>query len=137
MYTSGCFLLCAQINRPLSVCARSDGGPSRLRTTLEGESLLNDASGITLFTIFLQKVEQVIQGHPTHDTFWSVFGNIVGRTAWLAFGAPPCSLCAWLQLQNWHLLLAVQLLPHDWICFHETALYQGCLSGRGGHALKY
>ena len=55
---------------------------------MEGEALFNDASGITLFTLFLEKVEQVIQGEQGHDTFWSVFGNIVGRTAWLAIGAP-------------------------------------------------
>lgn len=32
------------------------GGPKSLRLLLEGESLLNDASSITLFTIFLSEV---------------------------------------------------------------------------------
>ncbi|KAK9789036.1 hypothetical protein WJX73_003859 [Symbiochloris irregularis] len=65
---------------------KTHGGPARLRTVLEGESLLNDASGITLFTIFLAHVEEVVHQEPVHDTFWSVLGNIVGRTCWLAFG---------------------------------------------------
>ena len=38
------------------------GGPRSLRVLLEGESLLNDASSITLFTIFLHKVEECSQG---------------------------------------------------------------------------
>lgn len=32
------------------------GGPKRLRILLEGESLLNDASGLTLFEIFFHMV---------------------------------------------------------------------------------
>ena len=70
---------------------------------MEGESLLNDASGITLFTIFLEKVEQVIQGEESHDTFWSVFGNIVGRTAWLGIG--ESALCIWWEHASHCLLI--------------------------------
>ena len=81
---------------------------------MEGESLLNDASGITLFTIFLSKVEDVIHHVPSHDTFWSVLGNIVGRTCWLAFGKPSRSHvlllnACWLGFGkpwNSHLLLS-------------------------------
>jgi NhaP-type Na+/H+ or K+/H+ antiporter len=32
------------------------GGPKRLRVLLEGESLLNDASGLTLFEVFFHMV---------------------------------------------------------------------------------
>jgi hypothetical protein len=34
------------------------GGPKRLRVMLEGESLLNDASGLTLFEVFFHLVSQ-------------------------------------------------------------------------------
>ena len=53
---------------------------------LEGESLLNDASSITLFTIFLHKVEQVTN-HIDTQSGWAVFGEILKQTVWLAVGA--------------------------------------------------
>lgn len=53
---------------------------------LEGESLLNDASSITLFTIFLHKVEQVTYNIDTQSG-WAVFGEILKQTVWLAVGA--------------------------------------------------
>jgi hypothetical protein len=34
------------------------GGPKRLRVMLEGESLLNDASGLTLFEVFFHLVSE-------------------------------------------------------------------------------
>ena len=37
-------------------CLAPGGGPKRLRIILEGESLLNDASGLTLFEIFFHQV---------------------------------------------------------------------------------
>lgn len=39
---------------PCGPCA--GGGPKRLRVLLEGESLLNDASGLTLFEVFFHIV---------------------------------------------------------------------------------
>lgn len=36
--------------------AVAGGGPKRLRVMLEGESLLNDASGLTLFEVFFHLV---------------------------------------------------------------------------------
>ena len=39
----------------VNLCGKG-GGPKSLRLLLEGESLLNDASSITLFTIFLSQV---------------------------------------------------------------------------------
>jgi hypothetical protein len=38
------------------VAQLSGGGPKRLRVLLEGESLLNDASGLTLFEVFFHIV---------------------------------------------------------------------------------
>lgn len=35
------------------------GGPKRLRVLLEGESLLNDASGLTLFEVFFHIVSRL------------------------------------------------------------------------------
>lgn len=81
--TASCTHLTCEL---LKLCGAAGGGPERLRLLMEGESLLNDASGITLFTIFLEHVEDLIQGTEGHNTFWSVFGDIVGRTAWLGIG---------------------------------------------------
>ncbi|KAF8065728.1 NHX8 [Scenedesmus sp. PABB004] len=42
---------------------KTAGGPKRLRVMLEGESLLNDASGLTLFEVFFHLM-QVQMSHP-------------------------------------------------------------------------
>ncbi|KAK9819620.1 hypothetical protein WJX72_000338 [[Myrmecia] bisecta] len=65
---------------------KSSGGPRRLRALLEGESLLNDASSITLFVIFLGKVTELNQDPNTTDSGWSVLGNVVGDMCKLAAG---------------------------------------------------
>eukprot|EP00878_Enallax_costatus_P002544 GHUV01002726.1.p1 GENE.GHUV01002726.1~~GHUV01002726.1.p1 ORF type:complete len:958 (+),score=224.31 GHUV01002726.1:205-3078(+) len=44
---------------------KTSGGPRRLRVMLEGESLLNDASGLTLFEIFFHILE-VSLANPEH-----------------------------------------------------------------------
>jgi hypothetical protein len=66
------------------------GGPKSLRLLLEGESLLNDASSITLFTIFLSQVENLRNGISSSGA--QVLGNIVKEMLWLAVGAFPLSL---------------------------------------------
>ena len=59
---------------------------------LEGESLLNDASSITLFTIFLRKVEEYTHGFDTQSGL-AVFGDVCKQTVWLAVGTFwPCQL---------------------------------------------
>ncbi|BDA42347.1 probable Na(+)/H(+) antiporter NhaH at N-terminal half [Coccomyxa sp. Obi] len=63
---------------------KTSGGPKSLRLLLEGESLLNDASSITLFTIFLSEVDDMRSGHVA--TAGEVIGNIVSKTLWLAVG---------------------------------------------------
>jgi hypothetical protein len=68
-------------------CARAGGGPRSLRLLLEGESLLNDASSITLFTIFLSEVQDARAG--IHQSGGQVLGSILSRTVWLAVGARP------------------------------------------------
>lgn len=45
-------LFCCLVHSSLN----SGGGPKRLRVLLEGESLLNDASGLTLFEVFFHIV---------------------------------------------------------------------------------
>ena len=55
-----------------------------LRLLLEGESLLNDASSITLFTIFLSEVMESKQGH--HANGGQVLGNILSKMLLLAVG---------------------------------------------------
>ena len=68
-------------------CKPPGGGPRSLRLLLEGESLLNDASSITLFTIFLSEVEHAREG--IHQSGGAVLGSILSRTVWLAVGARP------------------------------------------------
>ena len=93
---------------------------------MEGESLLNDASGITLFTIFLEHVEDLIQGTEGHNTFWSVLGNIVGRTAWLGIGAHLRATHCWLlDICGW--LQAADLL----LCAEPQCCCRGCADGAG------
>lgn len=65
---------------------RAAGGPRGLRVLLEGESLLNDASSITLFTIFLKKVEEY-SNNIDSQSGWAVLGDVVRQTVWLAVGA--------------------------------------------------
>lgn len=62
------------------------GGPERLRIILEGESLLNDASSITLFTIFIEFVIEAAEGHPNTSSAGHIVGTIVRRMIWLAVG---------------------------------------------------
>ena len=74
------------------------GGPMSLRLLLEGESLLNDASSITLFTIFLSEVQDYRDHKPASGG--EVLGNIVSKMLWLAVGgAAEADLPALLLLQ--------------------------------------
>ena len=69
------------------------GGPRRLRVLLEGESLLNDASSFTLFTIFLG---YVVAGATSSDHVQHSGGVVVGRivsdTLKLGFGGVAVGL---------------------------------------------
>ncbi len=56
---------------------------------LEGESLLNDASSITLFTIFIEFVIKAAEGHPDDRGAGQIIGTIICKMLWLAVGALP------------------------------------------------
>ena len=91
-------------------CLSAGGGPMSLRLLLEGESLLNDASSITLFTIFLSEVQDYREHKPASGG--EVLGNIVSKMLWLAVG----------RVVEAHSLLA---LPLQWPL-------QGCVHCREG-----
>eukprot|EP00879_Flechtneria_rotunda_P004544 GHRR01004799.1.p1 GENE.GHRR01004799.1~~GHRR01004799.1.p1 ORF type:complete len:1688 (+),score=648.93 GHRR01004799.1:153-5216(+) len=54
---------------------KTSGGPKRLRVMLEGESLLNDASGLTLFEVFFHLLQSKYE-HPEHE---ESIGQVVGE----------------------------------------------------------
>lgn len=63
----------------------SANGPERLIAIIEGESLFNDATGLTLFAVF----SNIIYAHasevpPVWPSVWSVIPTIIGNTARLA-----------------------------------------------------
>jgi len=65
---------------------KARGGPRRLRVLLEGESLLNDASSFTLFTIFLGHVMSHSRGTTAAVSGAGVAGAVVGEMLKLAAG---------------------------------------------------
>ncbi len=77
---------------------------------LEGESLLNDATSITLFLVFLKEVQDLqSQANPpkvgAHE-----FGVIVGNIIWLSVGERCIFACA--QLPNITLCTVKAELSH-------------------------
>ena len=77
-------MTCSQLPLSHSECL-AGAGPKRLRTILEGESLLNDASSITLFIVFLDQVKSYEAGHAS-ESGAHVLGTIVKDIVVLAVG---------------------------------------------------
>ena len=62
----------------VSSMLKKANGPAVLQSILEGESLLNDATGITLFQIFIDIIiETVDSGDNTWPSVWSVIPTII------------------------------------------------------------
>ncbi|GIM04957.1 hypothetical protein Vretimale_9399, partial [Volvox reticuliferus] len=88
----------------VSAVLRSGGGPEILSVLLEGESLFNDASSLTLFEIFKEVVLEDAKTTLANDlqgivvkTIWSAFTGIcIG----LAMGIFTKWVFAWLQHRN-------------------------------------
>lgn len=64
----------------MPVCCCPGGAPEILSVLLEGESLFNDASSLTLFEIFKELVES-----DNANDVGSEIAGIVVRTLWSAF----------------------------------------------------
>ncbi len=62
------------------------GGPHHLQVLLEGESLLNDATSITLFLVFLKEVQDLQSQTDPPKVGGHEFGVIVGNIIWLSVG---------------------------------------------------
>lgn len=63
------------------------GGPEHLRIILEGESLLNDASSFTLFTIFVEFVVRAAESSGgIQSSAGAIVWKIIWKMAWLATG---------------------------------------------------
>ena len=65
---------------------------------LEGESLLNDATSITLFLVFLKEVQDLQSQTNPPKVGAHEFGVIVGNIIWLSVG--ECCTFACAQLPN-------------------------------------
>ncbi|KAK9828685.1 hypothetical protein WJX72_001519 [[Myrmecia] bisecta] len=66
---------------------KTGGGPEQLVVLMEGEALFNDASAITLFSIFFDLVKQMNHGATGNEKgILAQLGNVVLQTAWLAGG---------------------------------------------------
>jgi NhaP-type Na+/H+ or K+/H+ antiporter len=74
------------------------GGPHHLQVVLEGESLLNDATSITLFLVFLKEVQDLQSQTNPPKVGAHEFGVIVGNIIWLSVG--ECCVFACAQLPN-------------------------------------
>ncbi len=69
-----------------------------MQVVLEGESLLNDATSITLFLVFLKEVQDLQSQTNPPKVGAHEFGVIVGNIIWLSVG--ECSIFACAQLPN-------------------------------------
>lgn len=75
----------------------SGGGPHHLQVLLEGESLLNDATSITLFLVFLKEVQDLQSQTDPPSVGAHEFGVIVGNIIWLSIGESACIQADWFQ----------------------------------------
>ncbi|DBA74298.1 TPA: Son of sevenless 1, variant 2 [Trebouxia sp. C0004] len=85
------------------------GGPHHLQVLLEGESLLNDATSITLFLVFLKEVQDLQSQTNPPKVGAHEFGVIVGNIIWLsvggmliglAFGVTVRWLLSWMRQRD-------------------------------------
>ncbi|KAL0035986.1 hypothetical protein WJX77_010179 [Trebouxia sp. C0004] len=88
---------------------KTAGGPHHLQVLLEGESLLNDATSITLFLVFLKEVQDLQSQTNPPKVGAHEFGVIVGNIIWLsvggmliglAFGVTVRWLLSWMRQRD-------------------------------------
>ncbi|KDD76916.1 hypothetical protein H632_c68p2, partial [Helicosporidium sp. ATCC 50920] len=81
------------------------GGPERLVVLMEGEALLNDASAITLFEVFMHVLEEHITPFDPYPSVWSVLPGVILNTLRLAaVGAGIGLAMSWCTLHFLHWL---------------------------------
>lgn len=108
------------------------GGPRRLRVLLEGESLLNDASSFTLFTIFLGYVVAGV-GSPDHANHSGaiVVGRVVSDTLKLGFGGVAVGLAF-----GWGAHLVLKFMRRHGAGIDQQVRENGGKKGWGGESAR-
>lgn len=81
-----------------------------MQVVLEGESLLNDATSITLFLVFLKEVQDLQSQTNPPKVGAHEFGVIVGNIIWLSVG--ECCIFACVQLPKRTLCTVEAELSH-------------------------
>eukprot|EP00798_Chlamydomonas_sp_ICE-L_P011080 gene11080-18689_t len=88
----------------VSAALNAGGGPEILAILLEGESMFNDASSLTLFEIFKELIEEDAS-HPLGQTIEQVVvgtikASVIGTAVGLAVGIFNQIIFIWLQWRN-------------------------------------
>lgn len=114
----------ASITQGKAVTARlsygllAGGGPHQLSVLLEAESLLNDATSITLFLVFLKEVQDLQSQNNPPKVGGREFGSIVASIIWLTVGQLQLPACLAKTCQQMHDSFLSKPSNHHQCCKH-------------------